>query len=554
MLQKLYIRNYAIIDELQIHFDQGLNVITGETGAGKSIILGALSLILGDRVDTSVLINRSEKCIVEAVFTTDEHPFINQLLAAEGLDIDAQTIIRREISTTGKSRAFINDTPVNLVTLNEITAHLVDLHRQFDNFALKDRAFVFEVVDAISDNKNLLSTYKIGFTEYKKLEKKLETALFQQQEWQKESDYKQFLFDELDQAGFKENEIEEAELSIRQLSHAEQIKISLANVYQLLESSEPSINSNLKLCLQLLNGISEVFPNSVELAKRLESTLIELKDIAEEADNLEQKTDLNTEHLSNLQERLDLGYRLQKKHQVQSTAELLSILLELQKDLEQNSNSENEILQLKSNLEKLETSLRTQATELHKNRTKHAPIFTAEVNKLLSLIGMPNAELKIEITKKDQLDEMGIDQISILWDANKSGNFQQLQKSASGGELSRIMLCIKTLTAKAMDMPTLIFDEVDTGISGEAARQVGFLLRKLSDSHQVMSITHQPQIAAKGNAHFYVFKVTEKGKIMTKIRQLKEEERVSILAQMIGGDNPTEAAIKNAKELIEEGY
>ena len=552
MLQKLYIRNYAIIDELHIQFDQGLNVITGETGAGKSIILGALSLILGDRVDTSVLINRAEKCIVEAVFLTGAHPVINKILANNELDIEPQTIIRREISTTGKSRAFINDTPVNLTTLNEVTSHLVDLHRQFDNFALRDRAFVFEVVDAISENQNLLLTYKDQFTTYKRLERTLEAAIEQYKEWQKESDYKQFLFEELEQAQFQENEIEDAELSIRQLSHAEQIKLSLANVYELLEANDSSINVNLKQCMQQLNTITEVFPEAIELAKRVESTLIELKDIASEADSLEQRTDLNAEQLSFLQERLDIGYRLQKKHQVQSTSALIDILKNLQNDLDQHSHADQDIQKLKEELIILETKLKVKAVELHKNRTKHVPIFTTEVNKLLSLIGMPNASLKIEITKKEILDEMGMDQISILWDANKSGNYQQLQKSASGGELSRIMLCIKTLTAKALNMPTLIFDEVDTGISGEAARQVGLLLLNLGVSHQVMSITHQPQIAAKGTAHFYVFKTSEKGKVITQIRQLKEEERIHILAQMIGGDKPSETAIKNAKELMEE--
>jgi len=552
MLQKLYIRNYAIIDELHIQFDERLNVITGETGAGKSIILGALSLILGDRVDTSVLINRAEKCIVEAVFSTEQNPVIKELLAAEELDIENNTIIRREISPTGKSRAFINDTPVNLTVLNKITANLVDLHRQFDNYVLKDREFMYEVVDAISENQKLIIAYRTEFKHYKKLAKDLELVITNQQEWQKEADYKQFLFDELETAAFQENEIEDSEISIRQLSHAEQIKMVLSSVFQILEADELAVTTSLKRSVQLLNGISEVYPDALELGKRMESTLLELKDIAEETDSLEQKIDLNSEQLSQLQERLDLGYRLQKKHQVQSTAELLSILRQLQQDLEQHANSGNDIEQLKTELQHSEQKLQEQAAEIHEKRVLQAPLFANEVNKLLHLIGMPNADLQIEIVEKETYDEMGKDQVSFMWDANQSGNPQLLQKSASGGELSRIMLCIKTLTAKAMAMPTLIFDEVDTGISGEAARQVGLLLRKLSESHQVMSITHQPQIAAKGTAHFYVYKVAEKGKINTQIRELKDNERVSILAQMIGGDKPSDAALKNAKELIEE--
>jgi DNA repair protein RecN (Recombination protein N) len=551
MLQKLYIRNYAIIDELDITFDKHLNVITGETGAGKSIILGALSLILGERADTSVLINREEKSVVEASFYTEHNAFFNSLLQREELDIEPVTLIRREISASGKSRAFINDTPVTLTQLNELTSALVDLHRQFDNRALEENAFMYEVVDAVSENQALLAGYQAKFAHYKQLQSDYRKLSESHSQWQKEADYKQFLFDELEQAAFTGNEIEDADQNLKQLSHAEQIKSVLQLVYGTLEEGEQPLNNELKRLLQQLQSIAGVQAEAATLAQRMESALLELRDIAGELGSLQDKVDLDPEQLQTLQERLDLGYRLLKKHGLQTTEELVALHRQLSEELLQQSHSEQALTGLKEQIGRAEQELHKQAAALHQKRVKTAPVFAAKVNELLALVGMPNALLKIEVTKGEQLQEYGTDQIAFLFDANKSGKFSPVQKAASGGEMSRIMLCIKALTAKALALPTLIFDEVDAGISGEAARQVGMLLRSLSEYHQVLCITHQPQVAGKGTRHFYVYKTTTgQEQVKTRIRLLNNDERIRAIAQMIGGEQPSEAALENARELV----
>ncbi len=550
MLQKIYIRNYAIIDELNISFDQQLNVITGETGAGKSIILGALSLILGERADTSVLINREEKSVVEAYFQTENNKHFNALLQREELDAEPVTIIRREISPSGKSRAFINDTPVTLTILNELTSTLVDLHRQFDNRAIEEDHFLYEVIDAVAENQSLLQEYRAGFRRYKQLQGDYKKLAEEQAQWQKEADYKQFLFEELEQAAFKENEIEEAELLIKQMSHAEQIKLVLGTVYNALEESETPLNHELKRLVQQLQSIAPVKAEAANLAERLESSLLELRDIASEADHLQNAVDLDPEQLQSLQERIDLGYRLQKKHGVSDTAALVAIHKELSEELLKQNNAEANLLQLQEQIDAAEQELQLSANALTEKRKNIAPGFEEQINGLLKLVGMPNAVLQIEIRDAAQLQEWGRDDISFLLDANKSGKFLPVQKAASGGEMSRIMLCIKTLTAKALALPTLIFDEVDAAISGEAARQVGILLRSLSNYHQVLCITHQPQVAGKGTQHFYVYKTTDQEKVKTRIRLLTTDERVKAIAQMIGGEQPSEAAMENARELV----
>ncbi len=551
MLQKLYIRNYAIIDELNVAFDNHLNVITGETGAGKSIILGALSLILGDRADTSVLINRDEKSVVEAHFLTENNTYFNALLQREDLDIEPLTIIRREISTSGKSRAFVNDTPVTLTQLNELTSALVDLHRQFDNRALEENTFLYEVTDAVAENQSLLATYKAQFSQYKQLQNEYRKLSEGQRQWQQEADYKQFLFDELEQISLTSNEIEESEQTLRQLSHAEQIKSVLQTAYSALEESEQPLNNELKRVLHLLQSIASVQPEAAELARRMESSLLELKDVAEEISRVQNTVDLDPEQLQRLQERIDIGYRLLKKHGVQTTDELIAIHQKLSEELQLQNNAEQVLSEMQEKIDIAEKELWKVAAALHEKRSKAAPGFAKKINELLKLVGMPNAILNIEITNGNTLQEYGSDTISFLFDANKSGKFSPVQKAASGGEMSRIMLCIKALTAKALALPTLIFDEVDSGISGEAAIQVGLLLRSLSDYHQVLCITHQPQVAGKGTRHFYVYKApTEQGKVQTRVRLLNNDERIKAIAQMIGGEKPSEAAIENARELV----
>lgn len=550
MLERLYIRNYVIIEELTLDFGQQLNVLTGETGAGKSIIAGALSLILGDRADTSVLINKDTKCIVEAVFRIGEHSYIQQLLEKEELDAEEELIIRREISAKGKSRAFVNDTPVVLTTLNKITAQLVDLHRQFDQYLFREGNFEYEVIDAVAANQALVGQYAKVFGEYRRLEKQYKEAWTQKEAWQKEADYKRFLFEELQDADFQENELEQAEETLKQLSHAEQIKQVLAGVHFNLEEAEPALNNQLRSLGQQLASISAVFPAAAELAERLESARIELKDIAEECSTLENNQELDEAQLQILQERIDLGNRLLKKHQVSSTNDLIQIFTNLKSALSRQDNAENDLEALALEKEKVFEKVKEIADKLHQSRQKQAPLFAREINQLLHLVGMPNALIEIAVEKRNEYTEQGIDKVTFLWDANKSGNFQPVQKTASGGELSRIMLCIKTLTAEAIALPTLIFDEVDTGISGEAARQVGILLQKLSRKHQVLCITHQPQVAGRGDTHFFVYKQEENKQVKTHVKLLSREERILSIAQMIGGENPSEAAMDNAREIV----
>ncbi|RQO31077.1 DNA repair protein RecN [Taibaiella sp. KBW10] len=550
MLQKLLIRNYAIIDELTITFDEHLNVITGETGAGKSIILGAISLILGERADTSVLINVAEKCIVEAHFDTAGNAAFTQLLQEQELDIEPITIIRREISTSGKSRAFVNDTPVTLTILNELTSTLVDLHRQFDNRSLDDSGFMYAALDAVAETQTLATQYQNAFEDYKLLQKQYQQLLQDQAAWQKEADYNQFLFDELEAADFKEQEIESLETQLKQLSNAELIKNTLSEGYMVLAEGEQPLTAEIKRIVQQLQHIIPVYPDAHDIATRLNSAYEELKDLANELSHLQEAVDLDAGQLQEMQERLDLGNRLLKKHALSDTEALRAVHQQLAGILSAQQQADTTLEQLKAAISQSEAGLEKQAQSLFKQRIAKAPVFAKDINELLQLIGMPNAAFKIELQPATQFNAFGKDSIQYLLDANKSGKFATVQKAASGGELSRIMLSIKTLTAKALQLPTLIFDEVDTGISGEAAKQVGILLRSLGAYHQVLCITHQPQVAGKGHKHFYVYKAMEQGKINTRIKALDMDERIQLIAQMIGGEQPSEAALNNAKELV----
>jgi DNA repair protein RecN (Recombination protein N) len=553
MLQKLYIRNYAIIDELNIDFDPQLNVITGETGAGKSIILGALSLILGERAETSVLINRAEKCVVEAFFNTKDNKVFQKLLQREELDAEENTIIRRELSSTGKSRAFINDTPVTLAVLNELTSALVDLHRQFDNRSLHENRFLYEVTDAIADNQLLIPEYQEKFRECRRMQQELQQLLAKQEAWRKESDYKQFLFEELEQAALQENELEEAAQSLRQVSGAEQIKQTLQTVYGVLEEGDRPLNHDLKKLVQQLQSIVALQPAAAALAERLESALIELRDIAQESERLQQQTDVDPAELERLQLRLDIGYKLLKKHGLQQTHELIALQQQLASELAEQSHLDSDCNQLQQSIATRQKELQVLAHTISERRKAALPSFTKKINELLALVGMPNATFKIAIENSSELHLFGADELQFLFDGNKSGKFVPVHKAASGGEISRIMLCIKTITAKALELPSIIFDEVDAGISGEAARQVGRLLRSLSEYHQVLCITHQPQVAAKGSRHYFVFKKpSETGQIKTSVKLLNTDERIKAIAEMIGGEQPSVAAIENARELVTE--
>jgi len=550
MLQKLLIKNYAIIEHLAIEPDAHLNTVTGETGAGKSIILGALSLILGERADTSVLIDKQEKSVVEGYFDVANNKSFKKALATEDLDDGDTCIIRREINSSGKSRAFINDTPVTLQTLNKFSSLLVDLHQQFDQFALEDDAFQMEVVDAIGQTAALIKAYQVIFAQHKKIKQELTLNKERQTQWQKEADYKQFLYDELAQAAFKENEIEDAEQQLKQMSHAERIISVLQAARTALDEGETPIVNELKRISQQLQGITEVMPEIKAVQERVQSVWVELKDITGELENEEGKVSLDPKMMEELQQKVDSGYKLLKKHNLKTTAELLALQQNLSDELQATLDLNDTITRLTKEEGDVYETLLAEAAKLSEQRNKGVPKLVEKINELLILVGMPNARFQIKMEKRLPA-ESGIDKVSFMLDANKSGQFQLVQKAASGGEMSRIMLCIKSLTAKALHMPTLIFDEVDTGISGEAARQVGMLLRELAQYHQVICITHQPQVAARGTRHFYVYKEADKQeRLSTKVKVLQPNERVLAIARMIGGEQPSEAAMENARELV----
>ncbi len=550
MLQKLVINNYAIIDHLAMEPDPNLNTVTGETGAGKSIILGALSLILGERADTSVLINKNEKSVIEGYFDVSKNEVFKKALDRAELDYDAQCIIRREIATSGKSRAYVNDTPVTLGVLNSLTSLLVDLHQQFDHLALEDDNFQMEALDAVGNNVALAENYRQLFYQHKKIKQKLADNRERQSQWQKDADYKQYLLDELVQAAFREDEIEQSEQQLKQMAHAERIISVLQGARMVLDEGEQPLVNELKRIGQQMQGITDLMPELKPLHERITSVWAELKDITNELEEEEGRVILDPAVMDELQQKVDIGYKLLKKHGARTTGELLAIKAKLEDELKATLDINESIDRLAKEEGALYSQLMKEGEKLSAERKKVIKPFAGRINELLVLVGMPNAKFDIRVEKVAPTTH-GIDQIHFMLDANKSGQFQLLQKAASGGEMSRIMLCIKSLTAKALHMPTLIFDEVDTGISGEAARQVGVLLRDLSQYHQVICITHQPQVAAKGSRHFYVFKEADKnGRLSTQVRVLKQGERVLAIAKMIGGEQPSEAAMANAKELV----
>ncbi|HMU45335.1 MAG TPA: DNA repair protein RecN [Chitinophagaceae bacterium] len=556
MLQKLSIKNYAIIDELSVHFADKLNVITGETGAGKSIIIGALGLILGERADSSVLVNKEKKCVVEGIFTGEDKPAIQNFLAENDLDIGQELVIRREINTSGKSRAFINDTPVTLSQLNTLTNLLVDLHQQFDNLEIGQSEFQRQVLDALADHSLLLNEYQDSFVRWKQLKKVYEELKEKKSQFDKEADYNQFQFNELEEAGFRENEMEEIDTELKTLNNAEEIKDVLNKAYFELSESENPLVQQLKSIQNLLSAFNSSHPDMPGLLQRLQSAQIELQDVAGELGKISDKVNHDPEKIEQLSDRLSLGYKLQKKHGVNSTNELLEIKKQLEEKLRAVHDVDDLILKKEKEGKRLFEEASVLAEKISTGRKKQIKPLEEKVNKLLAQVGMPNAKLKVELTIGD-LNSSGADTIEFLFNANiapgdkkNAGQFQPVRKVASGGELSRLMLCIKSLVAQSIDLPTLIFDEIDTGISGEAARQVGIIMKELAARRQVLCITHQPQIAGKADAHFFVYKEIVDDAVKTNIRQLTTEERITTIAKMLSGEKPTAAAIENAREML----
>jgi DNA repair protein RecN (Recombination protein N) len=552
MLKSLYIHNYAIIDELLINFAAGMNVITGETGAGKSILMGALSLILGERADTGVLLDRNKKCIVEGVFAAEGSERLLLLLQQHDLiesSADTELVIRRELSATGKSRAFINDTPVNLEQLRQVTSLVVDLHRQFDTLTLAESDFQLNVLDALAGNQSLLKDFQQHYRTWKEIAGELERLKSEKNTFTKEFDYNKFLFDELEEASFKDHELEDADLELKLLSNAESIKRVLsATVASLSESDEPLLQQ-MKTIHHQIDSLSQFHSRLGDLASRLKSVQIELQDISDELSGISEEVNYDERRIEQLNERLSTGYKLLKKHGVQNTTQLLQIQQELSEKLGAILNIDEEIAKRENAVAEERARIDQLATSLSAQRCKQITPLEQKVNKLLIQVGMPNARLAVQLVDQ-QVGSMGKDNVEFLFDANKSNRFEPLRKVASGGELSRLMLCIKSLVAESMDMPTLIFDEIDTGISGEAAKQVGVIMQALAQKRQIITITHQPQIAGKANAHLFVYKDARKDVVRTGIRLLDGEERVVAIAKMLSGEKPTAAALENAREMV----
>jgi DNA repair protein RecN (Recombination protein N) len=552
MLQRLFIQNYAIIEEVEIEFTKGLVVITGETGAGKSILMGALGLILGERAETGVLVNKEKKLIVEGAFDCTNNKWVASFLKEQELEETDILLVRREISPQGKSRAFVNDSPVNLSQLQELSAQLVDLHQQFDTLSLGQTSFQREVLDALAHQLDKVEEYKLIYNKWVQAKAELADLLSKQSRAEAEAAYIQFQYQELEEASFRENEIEELEQEVKLLSNAESVQQFLARTTDTLSLGEDPLVSRLKTLLNEWNSFSSFHADFPALAERLRAAYVELQELSRDIERVADQVQLDPQRLEVVNTRLSLGYKLYKKHQVNTTAGLLTIQSNLATQLS-GVEQVGQSIQIKQKLvEELEQKAISLAAILSKGRKKQVSFLESKVQQLLHRVGMPAAQLKVNLLP-GSLGAEGVDQIEFLFDANRSGQFNPLRKVASGGELSRLMLCIKSLVAESMQLPTLIFDEIDTGIAGEAARQVGLLLKELAQHRQVVCITHQPQIAGKAHTHFFVYKqagLSNTAAVQTGLRLLSPEERVEIIAQMIGGEHPTPAALANARELL----
>ena len=551
MLQSISIRNYAIIDELEINFDSGLNIMTGETGAGKSIILGALGLVLGERADSKVLFDKEAKCLVEATFNVQTDA-LETALESNDLDHQTLTILRREINAAGKSRAFINDTPVSLQLLKSVGALLVNLHSQHETLSLMEAGFQLNTVDTFAGNKNLLAEYQPLFNQYKKHISELAVLEKQQLNADTENDFLLFQLNELREANLQADEQHQLEEELSTLSNAESIKTALQKAYSLMDENEISVTSLLSEISTELKSMQQFSSNLSSLHERIQTLLIEIKDIVRDTEKLNDDISVQPERLMDVNERLILLHRLCKKHQALNADELISIMEQLEEKVGKGADVEKEIEALKLTISKEDTQLLKLADTLHKNRDKASTGISKTVVELLKKVGMPEGSFVVSIkhTNHKQLNESGFSEVEFLFSANKGIAPQTLKSVASGGELSRLMLCIKSLLADAGELPTMIFDEIDTCISGEVAQRVGFVMKDLSKHHQLICITHLPQIATAGSTHFFIYKDNSKGVTRTRIRKLNGEERIVEIAKMLSGDKLTDAAMANARALI----
>ncbi|OQA02016.1 MAG: DNA repair protein RecN [Bacteroidetes bacterium ADurb.Bin408] len=551
MIKHLSVSNYALIEKLELDFDKGITVITGETGAGKSILLGALSLVLGQRADTSVLYDNTIKCIVEGHFDISKYN-LEDFFAANELDYENICIVRREILPNNRSRAFINDTPVNANLLRDFADTLIDIHSQHDTLSLLKPDYQLAILDDFSGNITLLDKYKTHFNHYIKLKNQLEEMLAAEEKSKADEDYLSFLLNELLSAQLKEEEQSEAEKELELLNNAGDIKKNLSKASYLLNQGEYNVLSMLKEVADILKDLSSYLPALEELKQRTEATYIELKDIESEIEKNERGIVFSPEQIESLNERLNLIYNLQKKHRVNTVAELLSLAEAMKQKLHLIDNLDEEIKLMKKNIQQEETVLKTLADELFEKRKKNIPVLIREILALLKELAMPSAQIEIPVNKTPGFRNNGTEDISFLFSANKGTPPARIADVASGGELSRLMLAFKSVISTKKLLPTLIFDEIDTGISGETAVKTASILNKMGKNMQIIVITHLPQIASIGNQHLVVNKTIVKSKAVTTIQRVTGEERIGTVAGMISGRQLTEASLSTARELIEK--
>jgi len=549
MLTSLSIKNYALIDSLNVDFNDGFSIITGETGAGKSILLGGLSLILGKRADLSSLKDATQKCIIEAVFNISNYN-LKPLFESEDFDFESQTIIRREILPSGKSRAFVNDSPVNLTSLQLLGERLVDIHSQHQTLQLTSNDFQFQVIDALAKNEDSLQNYRTLLKDYKNLKKEYKELLSFQTEAIKEHDYNSFLLNELLEANLVVGEVEVLEAEYETLNNIEGIKENLSEAYQLLSDEQLGVLSSLtslKNIFQKLSGFSSKYE---ELFNRANSSLIDMNDLFSEIHVLQENLEVNPNRLEVVDAKLKMIHVLMQKHVVSDVSELITIKNQLEEKVAVTENLDETIQKKQSEIVSKETELNTISQGIHTNRSEVIPQLKKELETILLDLGMPNAQFNIDIVISDTFYANGKDELSFLFSANKGGSFNELKKAASGGELSRIMLAIKSVLAEYIQLPTIMFDEIDSGVSGEISNKMGDIMLQMSKNIQVFSITHLPQIAAKGLSHFKVYKEDVNEVTQTNLIELNHDERIVEIAQMLGGSEMSTSAIAHAKELL----
>lgn len=549
MIRSLSIQNYAIIEQLEISFSGNLTIITGETGAGKSIIMGALGLIMGKRADTKVLYQQNKKCIVEAVFDISAYD-LQAFFEENDLDYETETYIRREINTSGKTRAFINDTPVRLGTLKALSSKLIDLHQQFDTHDIHDTTFQINVIDAIANNKKVLANYTKEYKSYSKNKKQLEALYLQNKNTNQESDFLVYQLNELLNAQLYLGEIEELETEQKYLNNSEEIKRVLGTAASHISESDQSITNQMMELSNTISKLIDCHSKLPKLAQNFESALLELQEIGSEFQIIAEETESDEERVLVVEERLTSLYNLLNKHHVQTDQDLLDIQSNLQQKLAAVEDRTEEIENLDKKIKKQEETLKKLGAKLSKNRQKIIPKFQKSVHQLLAQLSMIYAKMEVEISPSQEILPTGTDSLRFMFAANKGSRLEEIKGVASGGEMSRLALCIKSLVAGAIPLPTLIFDEIDSGVSGEIALQMGLILQSVSQEHQVISITHSPQIAAQANIHYFVQKKVANNKTTTSIRQLEQEEQILEIAKMLSGNPPSEFAKQNAKELL----